>query len=208
MTGADVVKWYKTMVTLNQMDQILFDSQRQATEHFISRAIHCRQGRISFYMTNYGEEATHVGSAAALSMSDIIYAQYREAGVLLHRGFTLDQACHVCRAHPLTGAQFMNQCYGNRLDLGKGKQVRHRPAAHTRTRTSADAGALRQQGAQLPHRLVAARHADPAGCVPCAAPMTSRCTSAAGAAYTLKGTGNVVICYFGEGAARRGCACI
>ena len=25
-----------------------------------------RQGRISFYMTNYGEEGTHVGSAAAL----------------------------------------------------------------------------------------------------------------------------------------------
>ena len=25
-----------------------------------------RQGRISFYMTNYGEEGTHIGSAAAL----------------------------------------------------------------------------------------------------------------------------------------------
>lgn len=32
--------------------------------------------------------------------------QYREAGVLLYRGFTLDE--------------FMNQCYSNDLDYGKG----------------------------------------------------------------------------------------
>lgn len=42
-------------------------------------------------MTNYGEEATHLGSAAALSADDIIYAQYREAGVLLYRGFKLSE---------------------------------------------------------------------------------------------------------------------
>ena len=40
------------MVELNTMDKILYEVQRQ--------------GRISFYMTNYGEEATHFGSAAAL----------------------------------------------------------------------------------------------------------------------------------------------
>ena len=57
---------YKTMVTINQMDRVLYDSQRQ--------------GRISFYMTSYGEEATHVGSAAALDINDVIYAQYREVG--------------------------------------------------------------------------------------------------------------------------------
>ena len=91
----EIIKWYKTMVTLNHMDQILFDSQRQ--------------GRISFYMTNYGEEATHVGSAAAISQDDIIYAQYREAGVLLYRGFKLEQ--------------FMNQVYSNEFDLGKGRQM-------------------------------------------------------------------------------------
>jgi len=47
-----LVKMYKGMVTLNVMDNILYDAQRQ--------------GRISFYMTNYGEEATHFGSSAAL----------------------------------------------------------------------------------------------------------------------------------------------
>ena len=35
------------------MDSIFYDAQRQ--------------GRISFYMTSYGEEAIHIGSAAALS---------------------------------------------------------------------------------------------------------------------------------------------
>ena len=31
-------------------------------------------------MTNYGEEATHIGSAAALNPKDLVYGQYREAG--------------------------------------------------------------------------------------------------------------------------------
>ena len=60
-------------------------------------------------MTNYGEEATHIGSASALDSNDLVYAQYREAGVLLWRGYTLDE--------------MMNQCYGNHLDPAKGRQM-------------------------------------------------------------------------------------
>lgn len=41
-------------------------------------------------MTSFGEEATHVGSAAALSMEDVVFGQYREVGVLMWRGFTVD----------------------------------------------------------------------------------------------------------------------
>ena len=59
---------YKCMTQLNTMDRILYESQRQ--------------GRISFYMTNYGEEGTHIGSAAALDPKDLIFGQYREAGKL------------------------------------------------------------------------------------------------------------------------------
>jgi len=95
LDGEEMVKWYKSMTLLNTMDKILYESQRQ--------------GRISFYMTNYGEEATHIGSAAALQSKDLVYGQYREAGVLMHRGFSLDQ--------------FMNQCYGNCQDGGTGKQM-------------------------------------------------------------------------------------
>ncbi|KAJ3346346.1 hypothetical protein HDU83_003156 [Entophlyctis luteolus] len=86
---------YRTMLSLNQMDMILYEAQRQ--------------GRISFYMTNYGEEATHLGSAAALTNDDVIFGQYREAGVFLYRGFSIQQCMH--------------QCYGNERDLGKGRQM-------------------------------------------------------------------------------------
>jgi len=90
-----LVHMYKSMTLLNTMDKILYESQRQ--------------GRISFYMTNYGEEATHIGSAAGLDAQDLIYGQYREAGVLMYRGFSLDQFCH--------------QCFSNSEDLGKGRQM-------------------------------------------------------------------------------------
>lgn len=94
-TADTLLQWYEEMILLNTMDNILYDAQRQ--------------GRISFYMTNFGEEGTHIGSAAALTLQDTIYAQYREAGVFLHRGYTLEQ--------------FMNQCFGNYKGHGKGRQM-------------------------------------------------------------------------------------
>jgi 2-oxoisovalerate dehydrogenase E1 component alpha subunit len=67
-----VLKMYYSMTKLNTMDRILYESQRQ--------------GRISFYMTNYGEEGTHIGSAAALDPRDLVFGQYREAGRLIVNG--------------------------------------------------------------------------------------------------------------------------
>ncbi|KAL0491333.1 2-oxoisovalerate dehydrogenase E1 component subunit alpha [Acrasis kona] len=90
-----LVKMYKTMIQLETMDTILYNAQRQ--------------GRVSFYMTNYGEEAVQIGSAAALTETDEIFAQYREAGVLMYRGFTLEE--------------FMNQCFSTSKDYGKGRQM-------------------------------------------------------------------------------------
>jgi len=66
---------YKDMTLLNTMDRILYESQRQ--------------GRISFYMTNYGEEGTHIGSAAALDPNDLVFGQYREAGLALSSSLCL-----------------------------------------------------------------------------------------------------------------------
>lgn len=83
------------MSLVNEMDTVLYDIQRQ--------------GRISFYMTASGEEAIHVGTASALNMRDVIYAQYREVGVLMWRGFTVDDV--------------MNQCFSTHLDKGKGRQM-------------------------------------------------------------------------------------
>jgi 2-oxoisovalerate dehydrogenase E1 component alpha subunit len=83
------------MTRLREMDMILQNAQRQ--------------GRISFYMTCRGEEAIHIGSASALERKDVVLAQYREAGLLMWRGFTLQQ--------------FTNQCFSNDLDLGRGRQM-------------------------------------------------------------------------------------
>jgi 2-oxoisovalerate dehydrogenase E1 component alpha subunit len=90
-----VLKMYQTMVTLQAFDDVFYNAQRQ--------------GRISFYMQNSGEEASHVGSASALSPEDMVFAQYREAGVLFWRGFSIQQAA--------------DQCFSNEKDLGKGRQM-------------------------------------------------------------------------------------
>ncbi|XVE55242.1 hypothetical protein DITRI_Ditri03aG0143500 [Diplodiscus trichospermus] len=89
------VKMYSDMVTLQVMDNIFYEAQRQ--------------GRISFYLTSAGEEAINIASAAALTQQDIILPQYREPGVLLWRGFTLQE--------------YADQCFGNKADYGKGRQM-------------------------------------------------------------------------------------
>ncbi|KAK9048319.1 hypothetical protein SSX86_032718, partial [Deinandra increscens subsp. villosa] len=55
------VKMYSGMVTLEAMDTVIYEAQRQ--------------GRISFYMTSLGEEAVNLGSAAALSPDDVVLPQ-------------------------------------------------------------------------------------------------------------------------------------
>ena len=89
------LKIYDTMVFTRVLDERMVASQRQ--------------GRISFYMTCNGEEASIIGSAAGLSNKDMIMAQYREQGALAFRGFSLEN--------------FMNQMFSNAKDLGKGRQM-------------------------------------------------------------------------------------
>jgi 2-oxoisovalerate dehydrogenase E1 component alpha subunit len=89
------VKMYRNMVLLQTMDTLFYEAQRQ--------------GQFTFYVTTIGEEAINIASAAALSNDDIVYAQYREPGVLLWRGFSLNE--------------FANQCFTNNLDYGKGRQM-------------------------------------------------------------------------------------
>lgn len=144
-----ILKCFRDMVLLNAMDKILYESQRQ--------------GRISFYMTNFGEEASHIGSASALTPEDLVYAQYREAGVLVWRGFTI--------------SQFVDQCYGNVDDDGKGKQM----PVHYGSR-------------ELNFFTISS-------------PLTTQLPQAVGSAYVLKRRPNnqrCVIVYFGDGAASEG----
>jgi 2-oxoisovalerate dehydrogenase E1 component alpha subunit len=143
-----ILKMFRSMLTLSVMDNILNDVQRQ--------------GRISFYMKSEGEEAIHFGSAAALDMKDVIFGQYRETGVFMWRGFSLED--------------FMNQCYSNRLDYGKGRQMPvHYGAKHLNFQTISS-------------------------------PLATQISQAAGSAYAQKlmGSKNCTVCYFGEGAASEG----
>lgn len=68
-----------------------------------------RQGRISFYLACTGEEASTVGSAAALENQDMIMSQYREQGALAYRGFSTKE--------------FMDQMFSNQNELNKGRQM-------------------------------------------------------------------------------------
>ena len=90
-----LLRAHRQMIRLRAMDSILHNAQRQ--------------GRVSFYLTHTQEEAIQAGAASALESQDVILAQYREAGLLMWRGFTLEQ--------------FTNQCFTNDMDLNKGKQM-------------------------------------------------------------------------------------
>lgn len=61
VTEEIAVKMYSNMVTLQIMDTLFYEAQRQ--------------GRISFYLTSYGEEAINVASAAALTNDDLVFPQ-------------------------------------------------------------------------------------------------------------------------------------
>jgi 2-oxoisovalerate dehydrogenase E1 component alpha subunit len=55
------LKMYSDMVTLQMMDTVFYEAQRQ--------------GRISFYLTTLGEEALNIASAAALTADDLVLPQ-------------------------------------------------------------------------------------------------------------------------------------
>ena len=75
-----VIKALKTMIKTRLVDERMIILQRQGT--------------ITFAMSSLGEEACAVGSAAALDMGDWMYPQYREAGIMFWRGFSIENYIH------------------------------------------------------------------------------------------------------------------
>lgn len=148
LSSDKILELYNGMITLNTMDKVMFDSQRQ--------------GRISFYMTSYGEEALQLGSGGGLDARDWIYAQYREAGLLLQRGMSL--------------RLMMAQCYGNKEDLGKGRQM-----------------PIHYGNRELNFVTISST-------------LSTQMPQAVGSAYSLKRdkSDRIVACYFGEGASSEG----
>lgn len=68
-----------------------------------------RQGRIGFYGEVKGQEATPIAAGFALDAGDWIFPGLREGAVMLVRGFPL--------------ATYLAQCWGNALDVQKGRQM-------------------------------------------------------------------------------------
>lgn len=68
-----------------------------------------RQGRIGFYGTITGQEATPIAVALATEPRDWIFPALREAAIMLVRGFPLEK--------------WLAQVYGNEADLLKGRQM-------------------------------------------------------------------------------------
>ena len=110
--------------------------------------------------TNDRATGTHIGTAAAIKEGDVVYAQYREQGVLMHLGYTLPE--------------FMNQCFGNNLGHGKGRQM-----------------PVHYGSKELNFHTISS-------------PLGTQLPQATGAAYGLKGSGRAVVCYFGDGSASEG----
>lgn len=144
----EALKLYRDLVFIRVLDERMINAQRQ--------------GRIPFYLASLGEEAASVGSAAALDFEDMIFAQYREQGAIRVRGFTTQQ--------------FMDQCFSNVGDLGKGRQM-----------------PIHYGSKDLNYMTISS-------------PLGTQIPQAAGYAYAQKlaGKANVTLCYFGEGAASEG----
>lgn len=90
-----LLKGYQVMMTTRLVDERMITLQRQ--------------GLISFALSSLGEEACAVASAAALSIEDWMYPQYREAGIMFWRGCTIQQYIH--------------HMFGNREDWVYGRQM-------------------------------------------------------------------------------------
>jgi 2-oxoisovalerate dehydrogenase E1 component alpha subunit len=68
-----------------------------------------RQGRISFYMEAFGEEAVSIAQAMALRPGDMCFPSYRNQGLFMYRGVKL--------------VDMMCQCLSNTRDMCKGRQL-------------------------------------------------------------------------------------
>lgn len=94
VADAELRHIYRTMFLVRMIDERMLRLQRQ--------------GRLGFYMTSTGEEATHM-AVAALQPADWIFPSYREPGAAFFRGYTLYE--YIC------------QLYGNIEDPVKGRQM-------------------------------------------------------------------------------------
>jgi pyruvate dehydrogenase E1 component alpha subunit/2-oxoisovalerate dehydrogenase E1 component alpha subunit len=95
LDDATLLRMYREMRRLRLLDEKMLIVQRQ--------------GRIGFYGEVRGQEATPIAAGFALDRDDWIFPGLREGATMLVRGFPL--------------ATYVAQCWGNTLDVQKGRQM-------------------------------------------------------------------------------------
>jgi pyruvate dehydrogenase E1 component subunit alpha len=95
LPDSEVLRLYRWMVLSRSLDERMVTLQRQ--------------GRIGFYIGAIGEEATVLGTVAAMEESDWLFPCYREHGAALMRGMPL--------------VTFLCDLFGNAGDAMKGRQM-------------------------------------------------------------------------------------
>jgi 2-oxoisovalerate dehydrogenase E1 component alpha subunit len=94
--AADVLRrGLRDMLLLRAFDDRMYKAQRQ--------------GKTSFYMQAFGEEAVSIAQTLALSPDDMCFPSYRQQGILIARGYPL--------------VDMMCQIYSNKNDPMRGRQL-------------------------------------------------------------------------------------
>ena len=86
---------YEQMLRIRRIDERMLGKQRQ--------------GKVGFYGTITGQEATPIATGLALEAQDWVFPALREAAIMLVRGFPL--------------GTWLAQVYGNQADVLKGRQM-------------------------------------------------------------------------------------
>jgi pyruvate dehydrogenase E1 component alpha subunit len=97
-----------------------------------------RQGRIAFFGSSLGQEATPVATALATEPTDWVFPALRESAVMLVRGYPL--------------VNYLGQVFGNRLDVLRGRQM----PSHMSARSVNQVSWSSCIATQLPHAVGAA----------------------------------------------------
>lgn len=119
-----LIAMYAQMLRIRRIDERMLAKQRQ--------------GKVGFFGTITGQEATPIATAFALEARDWVFPALRESAIMLCRGFPL--------------STWLAQVYGNSADLQKGRQM----PSHQAGRSVNQVGWSSCIGPQVPQAVGAA----------------------------------------------------
>jgi pyruvate dehydrogenase E1 component alpha subunit/2-oxoisovalerate dehydrogenase E1 component alpha subunit len=125
---------YRSLLLIRRLDERMLGKQRQ--------------GKVGFYGTITGQEATPIGTAFALEERDWVFPALRESSIMLCRGFPL--------------STWLAQVYGNERDVLKGRQMPSHQSGR-RVNQVAWSSCIGPQIPQAVGAAFAARRASPLG---------------------------------------------